>query len=312
MKRLLTLICLLFFAQFALAELPTQAEVEAAVRASRYSEAEAMMAQVVKARPESAKARYVYAEILAHNRQYEPAAAQLREARRIDPATKFADPAHVQAFEAQLERAVAKARQPGSLAGTGAVIGGTPQAQPPARTGAPSTAPLRSQADASTRPARAEADDGVPNWLLLVGLFIVGGLILRAFMKRQRARQAPVYQGAAPGWNGGAGMGHGHGEGYPGGGPYGAPGAGSSALRTGMAVAGGVAAGVLLERMLHGNEARAAEPPPAQLDPQPYRGTDDESGFERREIDFGNGGGWDGGASDAGGNDAGGGGGDGW
>jgi hypothetical protein len=319
MKRLLTLICLLFFAQFALAELPTQAEVEAAVRASRYSEAETMMAQVVKAKPESAKARYVYAEILAHNRQYETAVAQLREARRIDPATKFADPGHVSAFEAQLERAVAKARQPGSLAGTGAVIGGAPQAEPPARTGPPTTqtspAPARMNADA--RPARAaEQDSGFPGWLLIIGIFVVGGLVLRAVMKRKQAQSAPMYQGPAPGWTGAGSMGRGYGEGYPGGAPYPAPyptpSPGGGALRTGMAVAGGVAAGVLLERMLHGNEARAAEPQPQHVDAQSQSliGPADDADFERRQIDFGNGGNWDAGGadtSDAGGGDGGGG-----
>jgi hypothetical protein len=330
MKRLLTLICLLLFTQFALAELPTQAEVEAAVRASRYSEAQAMMAEVVKAKPASAKARYVYAEILAHNRQYDAAATQLREARRIDPATKYADPGHVQAFEQQLQRAMAQAHQPGSLAGTGAVIG-APPAEAPARTAAPTTgqggqpAPLRQPADNSgaAHAARADAGGGVPGWLIIAAIFGVGILVLRTVMKRQReaAAQATIYPGQVTGWNssvGAMGGGMGAGNGYPQQG-YGAPSAGSSALRTGMAVAGGVAAGVMLERMLHGNEARAAEPSPSpspspqqhidQTLPAPGLGTGgDDFGFERREIDFGNGGSWDGGSADAG---DGGGGGDG-
>jgi hypothetical protein len=304
MKRLLTLICLLLFSQFALAELPTQAEVEAAVRASRYSEAETMMAQVVKAKPDSAKARYVYAEILAHNRQFETAAAQLREARRIDPATRFADPGHVQAFAAQLDRAVATARQPGSLAGTGAVIGGAPQVAPAARTGPPATqsspAPDRMNTDA--RPARAaESDGGIPGWLIVVGIFVVGGLVLRGVMKRQRAQAAPAYQGPAPGWTGAGSMGRGYGEGYPGGAPYQAPSAGGGALRTGMAVAGGLAAGVLLDRMMHGNEAHASEASPQRVDAQPNSlgGPADDADFERRQIDFGSGANWDAGGADS-------------
>ncbi|MEY4751761.1 MAG: hypothetical protein RIQ60_3975 [Pseudomonadota bacterium] len=308
MKRLLTLFCLLLFTQFALAELPTQAEVEAAVRASRYSEAQAMMAEVVKAKPASAKARYVYAEILAHNRQYDDAATQLREAQRIDPATKFADPGRVQAFEQQLQRAAAKAHQPGSLAGTGAVIGAPPQAgaQAPAAQVAPGTG-ARLPAEAPVqRAARTEASDGggLPGWLIIVAIFGVGIVVLRSVTKRQReaARQSAIFPAQAAGWSGGTAAGA-----YPPSG-YGAPSAGSSALRTGMAVAGGVAAGVLLERMLHGNEAHAVESSSLpqhvnQPQLQPPAGGDD-FGFERREIDFGHGGGWDSGGD--GGGDSGG------
>ena len=45
--------------------LPTAQEVQAEVQQGRYARAEEMMREVVAAKPDSAKAHYVYAEILA-------------------------------------------------------------------------------------------------------------------------------------------------------------------------------------------------------------------------------------------------------
>jgi hypothetical protein len=327
MKRLLILLALLLSATLALA-LPTQQEVEAAVRASRYSEAEAMMREVVAAKPESAKARYVLAELLAHNRQFDAAAVQLREARRIDPSTKYAEAARVDAFEKQLAQLRSKAT--GSLVDKGAVIGA-----PPATTGstgaaaqamndAPAVSSRAAPDRAQSTPREASSDDsGMPSWLIIGGLVVVGVLVMRAFRRKRQAQQVqqvqPFSPGQQAGWGGANPQGYGPGAGAPyGPGAYPAQQAGGGALRTGMAVAGGLAAGVLLDRMLTGNQAQAADHQPGQALGNNSGDTGqalDDTGFERRPIDFGNGAGWGGGndaPSDGGGGDAGGdGGGDG-
>jgi hypothetical protein len=317
MKRLLILLALLLSATLATAALPTQQEVEAAIRASRYSEAEAMMREVVAAKPESAKARYVLAEILAHNRQFDAAAVQLHEARRIDPSTKYAEAARVDAFEKQLEQQRAKAGS--SLAGKGAVIG-----TPPATNGSTGTSAQAYPAPVTSRPAvdRAQATQhesassgsGMPSWLILGGVGVVGFLIVRAFMRRRQTQQIQPYAPAQPaGWGGANPPGYGPVGGAPyGGGGY-PPQAGGGALRTGMAVAGGLAAGVLLDRMLTGNQAQAAEHQSGQAlgnNSGDAGQALDDTGFERRQIDFGNGDGWSGG-NDASSGGEGGGGGDG-
>ncbi|TXH47640.1 MAG: tetratricopeptide repeat protein, partial [Burkholderiaceae bacterium] len=45
--------------------LPTEAAVQAQVQKGRYDEAESMMAEVLAAKPDSPKAHYLYAQILA-------------------------------------------------------------------------------------------------------------------------------------------------------------------------------------------------------------------------------------------------------
>jgi len=109
MKKAIVSLALALVAAVAFA-LPTTQDVEAQVRQGNYSQAEAMMNEVVTARPGSARAHYVYAEILAHNRNFVKAADEAQKARQIDPALSFTDPAKFRAFEQLLAR-----EQSGSL-----------------------------------------------------------------------------------------------------------------------------------------------------------------------------------------------------
>ena len=103
MKKAIVSLALALVAAVAFA-LPTTQDVEAQVRQGNYSQAEAMMNEVVTARPGSARAHYVYAEILAHNRNFAKAADEAQKARQIDPALSFTDPAKFRAFEQLLAR----------------------------------------------------------------------------------------------------------------------------------------------------------------------------------------------------------------
>jgi Flp pilus assembly protein TadD len=64
---------------------PSTQEVEAQVRQGNYAQAETMMREVVAARPDSARAHHVYAEILAHNRNLAQAAEEAQRARCVTP-----------------------------------------------------------------------------------------------------------------------------------------------------------------------------------------------------------------------------------
>ncbi len=86
--------------------LPSVQDVDAQVKQGHYTEAESMMKEVVAAKPESAKARYLYAELLAHNRQFGLAATEVAKARELDPQIKFADPEKFRAFEQLVQREV--------------------------------------------------------------------------------------------------------------------------------------------------------------------------------------------------------------
>lgn len=150
--------------------LPTVDQVQTAVKQGDYAGAEQMMKQVIEAKPGSAKAHYVLAEILAHQRKFGEATEQVRMARLNDPQIKFTDPAKFAAFEQLLEREQHGAK---SLA--------------PAR-----AAPVREP---------ASSGGGVPLWVLLGGGAVF--IVLAARWMRNRAaaqmQQVPAYAGGGYG-----------------------------------------------------------------------------------------------------------------
>ena len=252
--------------------LPTLQEVETEVQAGRYAQAETMMREVVDAKPGSAKAHYIYAEILAHQGKVALAAAEAQKARVIDPDVKFTDPEKFRAFEAALLRA----QQPATRSVQDARL---------PRNAAPA----------------APASHGIPSWIWLAGLVVVGVLLWRGFSRSRNAAMAS---------NGGYGGSVAGQPGVPG--PYGPGGYGTGAvppgyppqrsgmLGTGLAAAGGVAAGMLASELLHRRGEHSADGTnagPGYFDP-PDAGS---SALEDRPIDFGNGGDWDAGGGDVGG-----------
>jgi hypothetical protein len=268
--------------------LPNVDEVQAAVQRGDYPGAEKMMREVVAARPDSPRAHYVLAEILAHQRQFNEAGEHVRRARALDPALKFADSAKFTAFEQLLQRqqaATAKSTVPAAL---------EPAPEPNAAAPVP-------RAERAERVERAGSFGGVPIWLLVAGVILFIGLAVRFMRRRTAAQSQPAFAGG--GYGPGAGMG---GMGYGGGTPQASSG-GPGMLGVGLGVAGGVAAGMLAERMLNGSHgdpglARDASAGGAGgLIPGSFGGGDPGAADEltHRDIDFGSGDGWGGG--DAGG-----------
>lgn len=266
--------------------LPTTQEVEAAVQQGHYAQAETMMGEVVAAKPDSAKAHYVYAEMLAHNGNFTKATAEAARAQQLDPAVKFTTPEKFQAFEQLLQREQ------------------TSQTQTRA-------------APTAIRPAQAQtapASSGLPNWVWIAGLAAVAFFLWRGF-SRSRAGASGAGAGPASAMATGAPFSAGP-SGVPPGGPAYGPGmpppsAASGMLGTGLAVAGGVAGGMLLDEMLHHRQGAGSGPldrvMPTGLDAPATNEAANE--LENRPVDFGNGGDWDGGdsADTGGGSDGGGG-----
>jgi hypothetical protein len=277
--------------------LPSVDDVQAATQRGDYAGAEKMMQEVVAARPDSARAHYVLAEIQAHQRKFDEAATQARRARALDPAIKFADAAKFSAFEQLLQReqaAAARSAVPAPALGTA----------PPAR----------------AAPAERSSSGGVPLWMLIVG----AGLFIWLAASWMRRRTAAQGQPAVAGGYGMSGAGYApqsYGpQGYGPQGPGVPPAAGGSGLMgVGLAAAGGVAAGMLAEKLMHGGSDERSLPRdqgasagsgsgliPGSFDGGGSNAAADE--LTRRDVDFGSGDGWGGG--DVG--DAGGGGGDDW
>ena len=109
MKRFLATLALLVLSAAAFA-LPSVEAVQKEVQQGHYAQAESMMHEVVAAKPNSAKAHYIYAEILAHNGRFDQAAQEARLARQIDPQIAFTQPDKFRAFEQSLQREQATAK----------------------------------------------------------------------------------------------------------------------------------------------------------------------------------------------------------
>ena len=90
MKKLIVSVALASLSLLAWS-LPTLQQVEAEVRQGHYTQAESMMREVVAARPDSARAHYIYAEILAHDGKTALALEEAKAARQIDPYTAAAE-----------------------------------------------------------------------------------------------------------------------------------------------------------------------------------------------------------------------------
>ena len=256
---------------------PTVQQVEAEVQQGHYSQAESMMREVVDAKPGSAKAHYIYAEILAHNGSFAKAAEQADKARQLDPDIKFTQPDKFQAFQKLLEREQNAGR----------------------RMASPSPVNLGAAPAAAAR----ESSRGLPSWVWLSALGVVGFLLWRGFSRSQAgvpsggAGPSASYGVPASGVNGyGAAPAGGYGPGYPG-----APAASPSGglLKTGLAVAGGVAAGMMVDEMLHRRQGPGVDQLSGLqrgiLDTRPADDATNE--LERRDVDFGNGNDWDSGGS---------------
>lgn len=297
-----TIVALAFFAASALAwALPSVQDVESALQQGRTAQAESMMSEVVAAKPDSARAHYVYAEILARNGKFSLATTETQTARRIDPALKFAQPEQFRAFEQLLEREQRSA----------------------ART--PAAPAQRPSLGAAAAPA---GSSGIPGWVWPVGLAAIGFVAWRGLSRSRAAAAAaaaaPAAASAGPnasqgfGGNGAMNPGAPNAPGMPmnPGTPYGAgmqsPGAGGGLLHTGMAVAGGVAGGMLLDQMLHHRNDGGVGQAGGGLglnNGEPFQTNEAASELEARPVDFGAGDGWDadagsvdlGGGSDAGG-----------
>jgi hypothetical protein len=315
MLRLIAASALLAVALAAQA-LPTVDAVQAQVKSGNYAQAEVMMQDVVIAKPNSARAHYLYAEILAHNQRFEQAAREAGRARDIDPALGFTDAAKFNSFMALLQRQQAATAVPAPAANTGAAADN-------------SGLPTRHAA----APVQAPATPGVPMWAWAMGLAGIAAVVWAVVSRRQQAAalgQPPMAMAGngygqavatPPGFGGGMGNGYGNGgqPGFGGAGGFGngypaqqAPGRGL--MGVGLGVAGGVAAGMLAERLLHGDDNRSSGHAGSNwndgggngLTPGAFGpGAGDSPAaheLEQRPIDFGSGADWGG---DAGGDGAG-------
>ncbi|WP_374349040.1 tetratricopeptide repeat protein [Chitinimonas sp.] len=243
---------------------PTQDEVKAAIGRGDYAAAETMMRQVVTDKPGSAKAHFIYAEILAHNGRFGEATDQALQAKRLDPAIHFTSPDKFRAFEAKLLNSLNK------------------QNQPPARV----DRPVAEHAQAAPRGEPAK-ESSSSLWLWIALFVLIGGGLYFILSRRSNTVMQPA----------GMGGGFGGGQSYGGGG-------GPTVINNGMGGGSGIGAGIggfaagvaaaeLYEHFAHGSERERERP----LQNPGYYSEDSgnraEQSLRNDPIDFGNGSSWD-------------------
>ncbi|KAF1004347.1 MAG: hypothetical protein GAK28_04053 [Luteibacter sp.] len=224
MKKLLLALVL-----FALAGLATAADsphdVQALLARGDYPGAEALLREAITEHPQSAKAHYVLAEVLAHEGNIGEAKAEASKAATLDPATHFTDPAKFQQFQHKLDAALA-----------------------------PASASRLSDARTVSEGERSHGGHGMS---ILPAILVIGGvvvLIALLWSRRQRPANGPydTYNQAPPMNNGMPPSGGYPGSGYPGYPGYAPPAPASSGVGTAVAAGlGGLAAGALLDEALH-------------------------------------------------------------
>jgi tetratricopeptide (TPR) repeat protein len=278
--------------------LPAPKDIEQAVQAGNYQQAETLVREVLREKPESAKAHYQLGEILARQSRMPEAHKALVRAQELDPALKFTN--QPEKFRDLFARTGAPA--PGATVSSG--LQSTPVATP--STG-------QSSNNAQQRPAAAEGiGSSIPMSYVWIGLIAVGIL---AFLLVRNTRNSSQPQPTAAYGNalataggpqrgfGGQPGGFGGQAGYGGYGPGAAPNSGPGAM-TGAVVGGlaGVAAGYALSKALEDNHHDAGQqslhnsPASDQFQPMSSAPSQDFGAF-----DSGAGDSWDSGGDSSGG-----------
>ncbi|MCK9394327.1 MAG: tetratricopeptide repeat protein [Methylobacter sp.] len=213
-------------------------QVYMAAEAGKFNEAQAMMDKVLLDHPNSAKAHFVEAELLAKQGLFSNAGVELGVAERLQPGLPFAKPEAVQNLKRRISSASNGAMQPNT-----------------ANQGIPST-----------------VKEWMPSILLIFGVGLI--VVLIGFMSRRNSRMISNngYAGAAPIPNSNMSSVAGNGVGSVTGQPV-AGGMGSGImgnLATGAALGAGVVAGeALMHRFIDGDK-NSVIPEPSFRDSSPW------------------------------------------
>jgi uncharacterized protein len=245
---------------------PTLHQVYQAAEAGNYAAAQAMMDQVLRVHPNSAKAHFVEAELLAKQRRLAQAQTELATAERLEPGLAFAKPGAIEELKALLSA-------PQNLGGAGVY-------RAPASTGS-----------------------NFPWGIVLLGIGLIAFVLVVVRMMRQRANyagQSPMI----PNYGGGVVPGQPYGPSPAG--PMAATGGGMGSgimggLATGAAVGVGMVAGeALMHRVLDGQHTEGGA---LAADTGSWDRAQPQSDMGGEDFGVADGGSWDDNSSIGGGGD---------
>lgn len=242
------------------AEDPTMQQVYDTARAGNLDQAQAMMQKVLADHPESGKAHFVEAELLAKQGRYASAEAELANADRLAPGLPFAKPEAVE----NLRRIISGAKQH----------------------------PMK---QSSSGYAPQPAGSGSPFSLIIIGVLLIGFIVFAVkFMANRNPQPVYMQNGASPGTPGYGMPGQPYG-GMPGPMMGGGGGIGSGivgGLVTGAALGAGMVAGEeLMHHFTDSNGRRVRDDGDDYVPPQNDMGGNDFGISDSSSWDSGGGGG---------------------
>ncbi|WP_225032696.1 tetratricopeptide repeat protein [Paraburkholderia sp. XV] len=156
--------------------LPTATQIETTIQQGDWQKADSQLNEVLKAHPDSARAHYLYAQVLDREGRPAEALTQLQQAKTLDPQVRFTDPARFAQTEARLRSDAA--RVSGGAGGSVTHRTNNPFAQQESAPATPS----------AFQPAPERHGPSMGMWIGIVVLIGAIALILRWTLRRARSQ----------------------------------------------------------------------------------------------------------------------------
>jgi hypothetical protein len=147
---------------------PSVGQIEQSMSRGDWQTADAQLTEVIQAHPDSARAHYLYAQVLDREGRSADALSQVQQAKTLDPAIKFTDPSRFAATEARIR---ANANRVNSVSNNSTAV---------------TRNPFNTNAVA---PAPEKHGPGMGMWIGLVVLLVALALVLRWGMRRARSNE---------------------------------------------------------------------------------------------------------------------------
>jgi hypothetical protein len=157
---------------------PTATQIETSIQQGNWQQADSQLNEVLKAHPDSARAHYLYAQVLDREGRPSEALAQLQQAKTLDPQVRFTDPGRFAQTEARLRADAARVS-----GGTG---GGS--ANVTHRTGNPFAQQESAPAMSAIQQAPQRHGPSMGMWIGIAVLIAAIALILRWTLRRAHSQ----------------------------------------------------------------------------------------------------------------------------
>lgn len=147
---------------------PSASQIDQSIRENNWQQADSQLSEVLQAHPDSAKAHYLYAQVLDREGKSSDALAQLQQAKTLDPSVKFTSQS---AFNQTAERIRSNVNR----------VNSSPSAQTQSNGNSFNQGALAAPA--------AKHGSSMGLWVVLLLVIVGVGLVLRWGLKRARSNE---------------------------------------------------------------------------------------------------------------------------